>query len=83
MCDVVGLEDEVDLDGNLDDAVGLGVTEGLDAVDLGEAAGLGEAAMEKGGLKPWEEPCDTIVLAKQLLEVEVLDVVRETRGWDT
>lgn len=54
----------MDLDENLGDALGLGVTEGLDAVGLGEAAGLGEGAIEKGGLKPWGETCDTIALAK-------------------
>lgn len=61
---VAGLGDEVDLDENLGDALGLGVTDSLDEVVLGEAAGLGEAAMEKEGLKPWEETCDTIALAK-------------------
>lgn len=61
----MGLDVEVDLDeDSLGDAVSLGVTDGLDAVGLGEAADLGEGAIEKGGLKPWAETCDTIALAK-------------------
>lgn len=58
------MDKEVDLEDSLGDVIGLGVTEGLDAVSLGEAAGLGEEAMEKGGLKPWAETCDTMALAK-------------------
>lgn len=60
----MGLGAEVDLD---EDSLGdtdLSVTEGLDAVGLGQAAGLGEEAIEKGGLKPWVETCDTMALAK-------------------
>lgn len=61
----MGLVVEVVLDkGSLRDAVGLDVTEGLGAGGLGEAAGLGEGTMEKGGLKPWAEMCDTMALAK-------------------
>lgn len=61
----MGLIVEVDLDeGSLRDVVGLDVTEGLGAEGLGETAGLGEGTMEKGGLKPWAETCDTMALAK-------------------